>query len=196
MCFPVSPALSCQGDTDRKNAGFISFHITKHLVTFLQGKIWQAGREHGFFLVLLPEFAFPDLKSFNHLGHTFHMLFKFCVLRKINSWLVKVTFYDNLDTLFIDTCKAHDTASSAQQTHSFSDSDWCDSDTVTHSDSDSDSHSCRTVKSRLKGCHLGVEVTDQEESVLVRHLENAGQRGPPPLLSSSLQPWMIHALPG
>lgn len=62
--------------------------------------------------------------------------------------------------------------------------------TVTHSDSDSDSdsHSCRTVKSRLKGCHLGVEVTDQEESVLVRHLENAGQRGSPPLLSSSLQP--------
>lgn len=56
------------------------------------------------------------------------------------------------------------------------------------SDSDSDSHSCRTVKSRLKGCHLGVEVTDQEESVLVRHLENAGQRGSPPLLSSSLQP--------
>lgn len=33
------------------------------------------------------------------------MVFKFCVLRKINSWLVKVTFYDNLDTLFIDTCK-------------------------------------------------------------------------------------------
>lgn len=39
------------------------------------------------------------------------MLLKFCVLRKINSWLVKVPLYDNLDMFFIDTYKAHDTAS-------------------------------------------------------------------------------------
>lgn len=84
---------------DRKNASFISFLITKHLRTFLEKKKKKTGREHGFFLLLLSEFALPDLKPFNHCGtHFSHVIcFKFCVLRKINSWLVKVTL--NLDAL-------------------------------------------------------------------------------------------------
>lgn len=60
---------------------------------------------------LLPSFCFLSLPFLTWnpsttVGHTFHMLFKFCVLRKINSWLVKITLYDNLDTLSIDVCKA------------------------------------------------------------------------------------------
>lgn len=40
------------------------------------------------------------------MGHTFHILFKFCVLREINSWLVKVILYDNTYKLCVDMCKA------------------------------------------------------------------------------------------
>lgn len=54
---------------------------------------------------------FLTLNPFSTMGHTFHILFKFCVLREINSWLVKVTLYDNTYKLCVDVCKA--------QLHSF-----------------------------------------------------------------------------
>lgn len=67
--------------------------------------------EHGFILFLLLEFAFPYFKSLSTMGHTFHILFKFYVLREINSWLVKVTLYDSTYKLCVDVCRA--------QLHSF-----------------------------------------------------------------------------
>lgn len=69
--------------------------------------------EYGFILFLLLECAFPYFKPLFHYGtYLSHFIcFKFYVLREINSWLVKVTLYDNTYKLCVDVCKA--------QLHSF-----------------------------------------------------------------------------